>query len=57
LAEYLLSMAEAFKHHKLWLVRLECLYARATGLALRAAPDLGTLRDFAASDGLRLTEP
>jgi hypothetical protein len=26
-------------YHKLWLVRLECLYARATGLALRAAPD------------------
>jgi hypothetical protein len=26
-------------YHKLWLVRLQCLYARATGLALRAAPD------------------
>lgn len=26
-------------YHKLWLVRLQCLYARATGLMLRAAPD------------------
>jgi hypothetical protein len=26
-------------YHKLWLVRLECLYARASGLALRAGPD------------------
>jgi hypothetical protein len=26
-------------YHKLWLVRLQCLYARATGLTLRAAPD------------------
>jgi hypothetical protein len=26
-------------YHQLWLVRLQCLYARATGLTLRAAPD------------------
>jgi hypothetical protein len=26
-------------YHQFWLVRLQCLYARATGLALRAAPD------------------
>ena len=26
-------------YHRLWLVRLECLYARATGLTLRAIPD------------------
>ena len=26
-------------HHQLWLVRLQCLYGRATGFALRAAPD------------------
>ena len=26
-------------YHTLWLVRLQCLYARATGLTLRAAPD------------------
>jgi hypothetical protein len=26
-------------YHALWLVRLQCLYARATGLALRADPD------------------
>jgi hypothetical protein len=26
-------------YHQFWLVRLECLYVRATGLSLRAAPD------------------
>ena len=26
-------------YHQFWLVRLQCLYARATGLSLRAAPD------------------
>jgi hypothetical protein len=26
-------------YHKFWLVRLQCLYARATGFALRAVPD------------------
>jgi hypothetical protein len=26
-------------YHQLWLVRLQCLYARASGLALRAVPD------------------
>jgi hypothetical protein len=26
-------------YHKLWLVRLQCLYARATGCSLRAVPD------------------
>jgi hypothetical protein len=31
-------------HHGLWLVRLKCLYARATGLTLRAAPDPAAAR-------------
>ena len=28
-------------YHALWLVRLQCIYARAVGLALRASPDAG----------------
>jgi hypothetical protein len=31
-------------YHRLWLVRLQCLYARATGLTLRAAPDPAAAR-------------
>lgn len=31
-------------YHKLWLVRLQCLYARATGLTLRASPDAAAAR-------------
>jgi len=31
-------------YHKLWLVRLQCLYGRATGLTLRATPDPAAAR-------------
>ena len=31
-------------YHKLWLVRLQCLYARATGLTLRTSPDAAGAR-------------
>jgi hypothetical protein len=31
-------------HHEFWLVRLQCLYARASGLTLRAGPDAAGAR-------------
>jgi hypothetical protein len=40
-------------YHQLWLVRLQCLYGRATGFALRAAPDASaanTALDLAQSE-------
>ena len=47
-------------YHLLWLVRLQCLYARASGLALRAVPDAAAANaalDLAQSELDRFLRP